>query len=80
MKFLCGKSERLSDSHGNILAVQVSDVTEDGVGVRGGGKLHQFALPFGRRGLVHDDANTFPRFDRATPPEWSMIWRSACPR
>ena len=45
-------------------------MTEDGVGVRGGGKLHQFALPFGRRGLVHDDANTFPRFDRATPPEW----------
>lgn len=44
-------------------------MAEDGVGVRDSCEFHQFALPFGRRGLAYDDANAFPHFDRATPPE-----------
>lgn len=60
-------------------AAQISDVTEGGVGVGGGSALHQFVLSFRGFGLMHDDADTFPCLDRATPPECSMIWRVACP-
>ena len=77
---LCGLNDCI-DERKFLFAgtVQVADVADHGVCVRGGCARHEFALPFGRRGFMHDDADTFPSLDSATPPEWSMIWRSACP-
>ena len=60
-------------------AVQISKMAADGISVCGGCARHQFALPFGGRGLMHDDTDFLPSLDSATPPDCSMIWRAACP-
>ena len=49
--------------------IQITDMTTDGVGMRGGCARHQFALPFGGRGLVHNDADFLLGLDSATPPK-----------
>ena len=59
-------------------AVQISKMAADGVSVCGGCARHQFALPLRGCGLIHDDTDVLPSLDSATPPECSMIWRTAC--
>ena len=78
---LLGGVDHCVDERSFLLAgaVQISQMAADCVSVCGGCARHQFALPFGGRGLMHDDADFLPSLDSATPPDCSMIWRAACP-
>ena len=78
---MLGSADHCVNECGLLLAgaVQISQMTADGVSMCCGCARHQFALPFGSRGLMHDDADFLPGLDSATPPDCSMIWRAACP-